>query len=296
VIGTSGGRYALPGAATSDGSASPGSSQEAKPLPALPIAVVAIALFTLSMVLFSGGTLNADGFVTVQGWTRAIPDTAWSMITICGTGVAAFALLSPTLAWRPRWMAAAIAAAPFAATFSRVLKHLVALPRPAAVLDATHIHVIGATLRVNSFPSGHAVTAFTLVAVLLFASRKPIVTALWALPLATLILISRIAVGAHWPADLAIGAAGGWISGALGVAIVARWRAWNTPSGIRIMALIVIAIGVTLFAVDLGYPLATPLQYAIGALACAAGSIAWMRPRLDPQLPLNAGGSLVARP
>ena len=273
--------------------ASADSLHKLKPIAALPIAVVAIVLFTLSMVFLHGGTLNADGFAAVQGWTRVLPDTAWAMVTICGTGVTAFGLLSPTLAWQPRWMAAALAAAVLAGLYSRVLKHLVALPRPAAVLDSAHIHVIGETLRANSFPSGHAVTAFTLAAVLVLASRKPLLTALWVVPLATLIAISRIAVGAHWPADIAVGAAGGWIAGALGVAIAARWRVWNTPRGIRVIALVVVGIGVTLFAVDLGYPLAVPLQYAIGALAVVAGSVALLRPRPDALLPCYPNRSQV---
>lgn len=261
---------------------------ELNPKVALQVVLVAVSLFTLSLVSLHWTALNVEGFAAVQRWARVLPDTAWSMVTICGTGIAAYALLAPTLAWRPRWMAAAFAAAAFAVAYSRGLKHLYALPRPAGVLGPASIHVIGETLRVNSFPSGHVVTGATVAAVLVFASRTPRLTALWAVPLVLLIAVSRIAVGAHWPADLAAGAAGGWVAGALGVAIARRWRVWNTVAGIRIMAIAVICTGAALFVADLGHPRAVPLQYALGLLAIASGSVAALRPRLDPVLPYRA--------
>lgn len=258
---------------------------ELTPKIALQVAFVATSLLGLSLVSLHWTALNVEGFAAIQRWAGVLPDTAWSMITICGTGIAAYSLLAPTLAWRPRWMAAAFAAAAFAVAYSRGLKHLYALPRPAGVLDPASIHVIGETLRVNSFPSGHAVTAATVATVLVFASRTQRLTALWAAPLVLPIAVSRIAVGAHWPADLVAGAAGGVMAGMLGVAIAKRWRVWNTVTGIRIMAIAVICTGAALFVADLGQPRAVPLQYALGLLAIASGTVAALRPRLDPALP-----------
>ena len=265
------------------------------PVAAWPLAVVAVVLIALAVVFLEGGTLNVDGFVAVQSIARAAPDTVWAMLTICGTGVVAFALLSPTLAWQPRWFAAALAAAALAGLYSNGMKRVFALPRPASVLDPSRLHVIGETLHANSFPSGHAVTAFTLAALLVFASRKPMQTALWAVPFALLIAFSRIAVGAHWPADIAAGAAGGWVCGALGVVIVARWRIWNTTAGVRVMGVIALGIGVSLFVVDLGYPLAVPLQYVAGVIAVVSGIVAIARPRLDPLLTYRAAGDRADR-
>ncbi len=264
------------------------STDALKPVAAWPLAIVAVVLIVLAVVFLEGGTLNVDGFIAVQSIARAAPDTVWAMLTICGTGVVAFALLSPTLAWQPRWFAAALAAAALAGLYSNGMKRVFALPRPASVLDPSRLHVIGETLHANSFPSGHAVTAFTLAALLVLASRKPMQTALWALPIAVLIAFSRIAVGAHWPADIAAGAAGGWVCGALGVVIVARWRIWNTTAGVRAMGVIALGIGGSLFVVDLGYPLALPLQYVAGVIAMASGIVAIARPRLDPLLTYRA--------
>lgn len=251
-------------------------------------AAIPLAFFACSLLILHVDTLNADAFRAVQRWTRLLPDVVWATFTICGTGIAAFALLSPTLAWRPTWMAATFIAAVPAGIYSAGLKHLLTFPRPAHVLDAGEMHVIGQRLLTHSFPSGHVVTAFTLAAVLVLASRRPAAMALWVVPIASLIAVSRIAVGAHWPADLAAGAAGGWLSGTLGVAIASRWTAWNTLRGIRIMALAIIGIGVSLFTVNLGYPLVTPLQHAMGVVALLAGTAAMLWPRLAMPGPVPA--------
>ena len=256
-----------------------------RPVVLLPALVVALVLIAVAGLFMRGGTINVDVFVAVQGVTRALPDTFWAMVTICGTGVVAFALLAPTLAWHPRWYAAGLAAAALAGLYSNGLKRLYALPRPASVLDGGQLHVIGETLHANAFPSGHSVTAFTLAALLVLASRKPLRSATWAVPMAMLIAFSRIAVGAHWPADIAAGAAGGWVSGALGVMIVVRWRFWNSVNGMRVMGLVSVGIGVSLFLIDLGYPLALPLQRVAAIVAIASGLYVVWCPRPDPLLP-----------
>jgi undecaprenyl-diphosphatase len=55
----------------------------------------------------------------------------------------------------------------------------------------------------GSFPSGHTLTAFTLATIL---SRRHPWTAPWAFGMATLVGISRISLGVHWPLDVLGGA------------------------------------------------------------------------------------------
>lgn len=249
--------------------------------PLLPLASVALVFAAFAFAFLKLGTLNVDGFLAVQSLTTTLPDTAWAMLTICGTGLVAFALISPSLLRQPRYFAGALASGILAGLYANVLKRLFALPRPASVLDATQVHVIGQTLHANAFPSGHAITAFTLASLLVFASRNRLRTALWSVPFALLVALSRIAVGAHWPADVALGAAGGWICGAAGIVFVRRWRPWNTVAGVRLFAVISIGVGFSLFRVDLGYPLAIPLQYLAGLLAVVSGTATLVRPRVD---------------
>lgn len=85
------------------------------------------------------------------------------------------------------------------------LKELLDFPRPLAALGEKAVNVLGEAEWHGSLPSGHA--AF---AVLLAASLMPGLPAggRWALLIfALLVCISRLVVGAHFPADVAAGAA-----------------------------------------------------------------------------------------
>ncbi|MBI5626501.1 MAG: phosphatase PAP2 family protein [Nitrosomonadales bacterium] len=97
---------------------------------------------------------------------------------------------------------------------SQGLKEIAGTLRPAGVLPAEALRILGETLNYRSFPSGHTVTAFAGICTLL-----PIIPAAWrwgALTLATGIGFSRIGVGAHWPIDVAAGAFLGIAAGMMG--------------------------------------------------------------------------------
>jgi undecaprenyl-diphosphatase len=74
----------------------------------------------------------------------------------------------------------------------------------------------------QSFPSGHATTAFALAAVIGFLSPRwfPAV-----LGLAVLIGVSRVALGAHYPSDVVAGAFVG-VLGAYAARWAFAWRGW----------------------------------------------------------------------
>ncbi|MBL4806428.1 MAG: phosphatase PAP2 family protein [Rhodobacteraceae bacterium] len=81
-------------------------------------------------------------------------------------------------------------------------------PRPAAVLEV--INIIGKARYEHAFPSGHTTTAFALAGIIWLLADK-----LWCklsvLILAVAVGLSRIAVGAHWPEDIAFGAILSWL-------------------------------------------------------------------------------------
>ena len=142
-------------------------------------------------------------------------DWLWANITVFGDTLVALALCLVLWRRRPDLVWAALLAALLATLWSRGLKGLFDVPRPAAILTEG-LHVIGPPYRHDSFPSGHATTAFTLAGVVAlgFASR---VGAACAIAAAALVGISRAAVGVHWPPDILAGAFGGWLSACLGI-------------------------------------------------------------------------------
>jgi membrane-associated phospholipid phosphatase len=148
---------------------------------------------------------------------QALPDLTWSLFSLLGTGWGILALTSPALWWRPRLVLAWVCAAPLAGVFTRMGKTWANSVRPLEVLDASTVHVIGEPLYVAAMPSGHTLTAFAAAAALYFA--LPALKRgrhLWLFVLALGVGLSRMGVGAHWPADVAMGAVLGLLCGLSG--------------------------------------------------------------------------------
>lgn len=83
------------------------------------------------------------------------------------------------------------------------LKTALDFPRPPAVLPPESLHVIGSPEYRRSLPSGHSVFAMTVV-----ASLWPILNRYGRIGLAIFVLwvgISRVSLGAHFPADVLAG-------------------------------------------------------------------------------------------
>ncbi len=213
--------------------------------------------------------------LALQSATRSLPDALWAAITLLGNGGMLFACMA--LAWRlrPDWLMAGLCALPFATIYSRALKHLIVSPRPAGVLPAEQLHVIGERLLNHSFPSGHTVSAFVVAGIILLAGRPPRSIAILAIVLALLVGLSRIAVGAHWPTDVLAGAAGGWLAGALGIVLARRWAWTRSKRAEQLVALIVLMTSLTLFIVNIGYTEAILFKYIVAAVG-AISALRWL--------------------
>jgi len=129
--------------------------------------------------------------------------------------------------------------------------------------------VIGPGYRHDSFPSGHSSTLFSTLAVLALGMqgswlhrRFPFL-----LLLGVLAAISRCGVGVHWPVDVLVGAATGWLSGLAAHLILLRFAPAVGLSRWLQWLLVLCAFYVLLFH-DTHYDDALPFQHAIaiGAL------------------------------
>lgn len=122
---------------------------------------------------------------------------------------------------------AGLAACIVSLIIAQTIKHLWDKPRPLAVIFEAR--PIGKTLFWNSFPSGHTATAFAMaIAMGAFVPRLRV----FLLLLATLVAVSRIYVGAHYPTDVIGGAALGIIVGEVCAGFVSRRTSseYNTQS------------------------------------------------------------------
>ena len=234
-------------------------------------AAIALALSGQNTALFlaiNGGPMSAPAF--------------WSVLSILGHGSVLFAVWIWLLALQPRLIAALLLLVPIAGLVIRVSKWLAESPRPAAVLSPEQIEIVGQVLRAYSLPSGHAITVFGLAAVLVVGAPRS-----WAwqaiawtsVLLACLVSLSRIAVGAHWPLDVLVGGALGWLCGVLAVDCTGRVRLWRKVWVRRRMALIVLVAAALLYRTPLGYPLAEPAKFLFATFGLLVASWIARSPR-----------------
>ncbi len=221
----------------------------------LPVAAL-VLLWPLS------GPANQTWFLALNGLAARLPDVLWSDLTVLGDTLVALCLLLPFLRRRPDLVLAALLASLPATLLSHGIKDGLALLRPFAVLG-DQVHVIGPYLKAGSFPSGHTTTIFVLATVLALGLRaRGAVPAL--LVLALLVGLSRIAVGAHWPLDVAGGLLCGWLSGLIGLYLAGRFKILQRPAvlaGVR--GFLVACALVLLVRYDSGYPLARSFEQAL---------------------------------
>lgn len=176
--------------------------------------------------------LQKEWFIDLNRVLSQFP-SFWLNVTMLGDALIFLPILSFFIMWKPRTWAALFGAIPLATLLCHGGKILLAVPRPAAVLDNDTFTIIGYTMNLNnSLPSGHTITIFTAVTVVtgvyLASSETPryILWILIGLVIATFLSISRVAVGAHWPLDIVVGAALGYISGLSGIFLTYRYHRW----------------------------------------------------------------------
>jgi len=210
-------------------------------------------------------------FLALNAACRVLPDSVWTGLSMVGNGWGVLALTAPLLIWAPRLMWAWVCAAPFAALFSRLGKELLVSARPAGVLDPAQFHIVGEVLRTVSMPSGHTTTAFAVASgmylTLTPAQKK---RHSWLFLLAAGCGLSRIAVGAHWPGDVVVGAALGLLAGLLGQHLLLRLPARVCDSdslALRLLAALVVLSAYVLLGDPLDFAENRTLQYLFAGVA-----------------------------
>lgn len=234
---------------------------DTSPLIFLAACVFALAVLQLAVLLITHN--YHAGFSTLNPLLNSLlPDFLWAWITRFGDErvLLAFCLLfarrHPEIIW------ALLLTSLLALLYAKGIKAWFDTTRPPGVLDLQTIKLVGPALRANSYPSGHTTTAFVFFGVLCaFTGHTHQRIAL--LACASLVGLSRIAIGIHWPIDVLAGALGGLGAAVLGVWWAKHWLGGLNP-GAHFGVIGLACIGmVSLLFVDGGNPSTPVLIYAI---------------------------------
>lgn len=196
--------------------------------------LIAIALF-----LHSQNVLCVEGYIQIQKDSFFLINRNLGQypslqinLTQLGDALVILSLLSIFFVYVSKVWESLLSASLVSLLLSGLLKKIFAIPRPAAVFDEKDFIIVGEKLTGhNSLPSGHSITVFTVLTVLLFAFlptkiRYKIVWYL-AIIIAGLILVfTRVGVGAHYPLDVIAGSIIGYISGLVGIFISRKYKLW----------------------------------------------------------------------
>ncbi len=126
-------------------------------------------------------------------------DILWISFTTLGDGLLICMILGCFLLINPRITFLGLLVFLLTSTAVHVLKYLMPAARPLEALG--FVHITGPLLRWGSFPSGHTAAGFSATLVLMGYARGFLTKALILL-MGTLIALSRIFVGAHFPSDV----------------------------------------------------------------------------------------------
>ena len=232
-----------------------------------------LVVFVLSAPLWLH-TFEPATFVSINTLCAPVAAPIWTGLSMLGNAWGVLAVTSPLLVRAPRLLWAWLCAAPFAVLFARLGKGLIESPRPAAVVDNAQMRVVGELLHNVSMPSGHTLTAFAVATAIYFAlPAKGRTKHLWLFVLAAGTGLSRIAVGAHWPGDVAVGVSLGLLAGLLGTQLLARMDCVHlqpTAWSLRVVAVLLVATVYTLLTEAQDFDENQPLQYLLAAVATGA--------------------------
>lgn len=226
-------------------------------IPLAPLALAAAIYF---------GEFQSSTFLLINRFTHLLPNTLWAWLTFLGNGWGIFALAFPLLLLAPRIFSAGILGGVISAIASTILKNIFDLPRPASLLEDGSFYRIGDLLLHKAFPSGHTLTAFAIVSALYFSCDKSKRSHLLILfIIASLVGLSRNAVGAHWLTDVLAGAGVGMWCGMLGAHLATYipesqlkpWAIWT-----RLIAVGGLVSIYAHFTQVMDLELNLPLQYA----------------------------------
>ncbi|MDO4728504.1 MAG: phosphatase PAP2 family protein [Bacteroidota bacterium] len=225
-----------------------------------------LLLGMIILFLYSQGALSAQMYAEFQkecflsiNKTLSQYPVFHENITQMGDALVMLSLLSVFFLYAPKMWEALITSSLLSLIFSAVLKNLLDVPRPATIFDSQEFTIIGKmAVGYSSCPSGHSITIFTSLTVLMlaFLPSKWLNQIVWCFAIVALGLFmafSRVTVGAHLPLDVVIGSAIGFICGVLGIIISQKYKifGWISNYKFQLFFIVLFATCCALLVYDL---------------------------------------------
>jgi membrane-associated phospholipid phosphatase len=232
------------------------------------IAALFFTVFLLNNTLFS--LINYAG-----SW---FPDSLWVFITNLGDTSVALAIILALYNFKEDRGARLLILAILGTVIIQGLKHLFGIDRPSVALFGMEgYNLIGSQVKSPSFPSGHTATAFIGAGILAAQFKSNQVTQ-GLIVIAIIIGLSRITMGVHWPFDVLVGAALGWLIGFKGY----QWllgrdlssTAWTVAGAVTVLIILANQFVYQLPYQEFGSAVTTE---RVAVLLAAVGAYRWYR-------------------
>jgi membrane-associated phospholipid phosphatase len=197
-------------------------------------------LSIIVLVLLQQGAFSVEGYIEIQKDLFFYLNSKLSELsslqfnlTQLGNPLIILPFLTVFIVYAPKLWGALFTTTIISAVISFLLKEIFDIPRPAEILDNEFFVIIGRVhTGFSSLPSGHSITTFTVIALLLFAFmpkelKSKILWTVFILVVGLFIAFSRVGVGAHFPVDVVIGSTIGYICALTGIVVSNKVSWWN---------------------------------------------------------------------
>lgn len=199
-----------------------------------------LLLFVIVLLLLQKGAFSIEGYVEIQkdlffylnSKLSENPSLQFNL-TQLGNPLIILPFLTVFIVYAPKLWSALFTTIIISAVISFLLKEIFDVPRPAEIIDNEFFVIIGRVhTGFSSLPSGHSITTFSVITLLLFAfmpkeSKSKILWTFFILVVGLFIAFSRVGVGAHFPVDVVIGSTIGYICGLTGIVVSNKVSWWD---------------------------------------------------------------------
>jgi membrane-associated phospholipid phosphatase len=201
--------------------------------PAILLLIVIVVIFIVNngLTVDSYIEIQKDLFIYLNSVLAKLPILQFNL-TQLGNPLIFLGLLTPFIICTPKLWEVILTSTIISALMSFILKIIFDIPRPAQILDHESFIIIGEVLGgYKSMPSGHSITTFSIITILLiaFMPKKINHKIIWSFSIiliGLIIALSRVGVGAHYPLDVLIGSTIGYMSSIFGIYLNNKFNIW----------------------------------------------------------------------